>query len=134
MFEFLRKILFLSVFKMSCLSDEQRYYLKFMALYLNYEVDQIRNHSSMVNAKTNKPFQKRAIVNWLNRLTETGDVKLVPKTGRTKLLNKKEEELLIKTIRKNPKLRFKKIRALGFRQIGVRSVNRYANRNGYRKF
>lgn len=56
---------------------------------------------------------------WLNRLKETQNVKLIPKSGRPKKLNRQEKQLLINKIRNHPKLRFRKIRALGFRQIKV---------------
>lgn len=117
-----------------CLSEEQRYYFKFMVNYLKFNIDQIRSHPSMINSKTNKPFQKRSLQVWFDRLQSTGNVYTIPKTGRPKKLSPLEEKLLISTIKENPKQRFKNIRALGFRQIGVRSVNRYANRNGYRKY
>lgn len=119
---------------MSGLTDEQRYYLKFMKVYLNYNVDQVQNHLSMINPSTNKKYQKRSIKNWFDRLEQTGDVKKLPKTGRPRKLDKKEEKCLINTIIENPKFRFRKIRALGFRKIGIRSVNNYALRNKFSKF
>lgn len=70
------------------LSDEQIYYLKFMRKYLNYDVNQIRDHISMINEKTNKAFQKRSIKMWLDRLDQTGDVKKKPKSGGPRLLSK----------------------------------------------
>lgn len=119
---------------MAGLSDEQRYYLKFMCKYMNYDSNDIRNHPSMINKDTGKPFQKRAITNWITRLNDTGDVKKLSKTGRPKILNQQEEDLLVKTIQKFPKLRYRKIRSLGgFQKVGVRAVNQYAIRNNFSK-
>lgn len=118
---------------MAGLTEEQRYFLKFMRKYLDYDADKIRAHSSMINRSTNRPFQKRAINEWIKRLETTGDVYLIPKPGRPRTLSINEERLLMQKIRDNPKLRYRKIRAMGFNQVGVRSINQYGLRNKYRK-
>lgn len=92
-------------------SDEQRFYLKFMVKYLNFNLDQVRNDPSMINSSTNKPYQKRSINNWFERLKITGDVSKLPKTVRPKKLDKNEEETLLETIKMNPKYRYNKIRS-----------------------
>lgn len=115
------------------LEQEQLYYLKFMKKYLNFDCDQIRNHQSMINNKTKKPFQKRAIVMWCNRLDKEGDVVKKLKTGRPRILDKKKEDNLVNYIDNHPKHRFRKVKngCLFGVKISRRSVNRYAIRNGY---
>ena len=74
-------------------------------------------------------------------MDETGDTKRAKKTGRTRKLNKKQEEKLIKFIEENPKIDYLTI-ASQMRKTGIafdsmisaRTVNDYALRNKIRMF
>lgn len=100
------------------LSEEKRYFIKFMKNYLNYDEKQIKNHPSMINEDGSK-IRLSTVRFWFNRINESGDIKALKKSGRPRKLDEQEEGKLIRTIKMYPKKRV--------------TVNRYGLRNKYSK-
>lgn len=111
-------------------TEEKLHFIKFMKLYLNFNAKMIKDHISPRNENGSKP-RLSSINYWLQRLEETGDVKIKPKSGRPRKLEEREESNLIEKIKFFPKKRFSFIRRLGFLHLHRSTVNRYALRNGY---
>lgn len=119
---------------MGFLTEEQRFYLKFMHVYLKFTAEEIRNHVSLKNSD-NKLHRKSTIKYWIDRIDETGDVKVKERSGRPKKLNDNEIEHLLNTIKQNSKLRYSRIRLKSkLTKVCTNTINRYGLRNGFRKF
>ena len=123
----------------SNLTEYQRHVIRFSSSN-GKTVNEIRDLPELRRSNGSKP-QKRTIQYWIQRLNETGDTKRAKKTGRTRKLNKKQEEKLIKFIEENPKIDYLTI-ASQMRKTGIafdsmisaRTVNDYALRNKIRMF
>lgn len=119
---------------MGFLKEEQRFFFKFMNIYLKFDLDQIRNHESMKN-DNGKPHRRSTIKYWIDRLKETGDVQVKDRKGRPRKLNENEECKLIRAIKRYPKFRYSRIRRrCNLTKVCVSTVNRYGLKNGFRKF
>lgn len=119
------------------LTEEQKYFLKFMKKYLNYSEKQVQMHESMRKPDGQLHLLK-SIKLWFNRLDETGDVKEIKKSGRPRLLNNENENKLIDIITKNPKNRFREIKRKAIKSklisenVNIRTINNYSLRNGFK--
>lgn len=114
------------------LSEEQRYFIKFMKVYLQYTPKQIQHHPSILSSD-GSVRRLSTIKYWLNRIDTTGNCEVKAKTGRPRLLNNEQEAHLIKTIKLNPKTRFRVIQDKSGLFIPVRTINNYSLRNKMRK-
>lgn len=104
------KLLCSIVSKRNQLTEEQRFYIKFLYKE-NKSLNEIRKHPLLL-----KPdgtiHRSDTLTYWINPIDDTGDVKQLKKTGRPKILNNEEEKLVINMIKNRPKERYSKIRRL----------------------
>lgn len=114
------------------LSEEKRYFIKFMKNYLNFDEKEIKNHPSMINEDGSK-IRLSTVRFWLQRISESGDIKALKKSGRPRKLDEMEEDRLIRTIKMYPKKRYSSIRRSGFLHVSRVTLNRYGLRNKYSK-
>lgn len=64
----------------SNLTTEQKYFIVFMHKYLNYSIEEIKNHVSL-KRENEKKVDPRTIKLWIKRYTETGSVDMIKPKG-----------------------------------------------------
>lgn len=103
-----------------------------MHLFLKMDAKEIQKHQSLKDNNGKSP-RLDTIHYWIKRIKETGDVKTLPKSGRPKLLDSKQELELIDLVKKHPKKRYNKIRSLYLSKKQIllkrRTLNDYCLRN-----
>lgn len=107
-----------------------------MSKYLNFGVNQIHQHPSMVR-KDGTKYCLSTIKLWYNRINLDQPL-MIPKTGRPKILTLTRQDDLINLVRNNPKKRYNEIRKMYLNKYKInikrRTINNYLLRNGYKTF
>jgi len=116
------------------LTDDQRSKIKFFRTEYNLTPSEIRRKIVKPNGKL---YQLKVIRKWVDRVDQTEDCKLLPKSGRPRKLDLNQEEKLIENIRMNCKARggYTTIRrCTSLFNMTTRTVNNYGLRNGFRTY
>lgn len=115
------------------LTLEQKYFLKFMSLYLNYDPKEIQNHQSMLKPD-GSAHRLSTIKFWINR-SQSNELELKKKPGRPTIIDKDQISNLVNMVEESPKSRYNQIRMQYLRKYNInirrRTINNYMLRNKY---
>lgn len=113
------------------LSEEEKYYIKFMVKFMNMNEREIKQHPSMINANR----RLSTIRYWVSKVRNNDDL-FIKSKGRPLSLDENQQKGLIKLVRENPKERFNEIRMRMLRKYKInlkrRTLNNYLLRSNYR--
>lgn len=118
--------------KRAKLSDYQRWMIVVLYKECGVDTDKLRYHPKLLRSD-GRPRPKAQIQLIIDRFEETGEVKDRKRTGRRRILKKRQEAKLTQCVLRNRKKFYHAILAKwikkGYRSMTRRSLNNYALRN-----
>lgn len=115
------------------LSEEQRYFIKFLHLTNGLSPEQIRNHRDL-KKPDGSLYQLKVIKLWCDRAANGEPMKVKKRTGRTPCLDESSRKEITDFIERNSGLNYNKVKLLKDLPCSRRTLNRYALVEGIRKF
>lgn len=112
------------------LSDEIKYYIKFMHKFMKWSPEVIFKHPSL--SSSNK-IQKRTVQYWIKRIDETDGIERIKQKGAKRILSANQEKDLVKYIDSNNQKSYNQVKIDTRIDCTPRTVNNYALRNGISK-
>lgn len=110
------------------LSEEKRYFIKFMYKYLKWDAEEIYKHPSL--NELGCKMQKRTVLYWMQRIDTSGSVERIKQKGAKRILNMDEEKQLIDYVIKNNKKSYLEVKIDNKMNCTARTLNNYALKNG----